>query len=378
VSLVQFLSGKGEAYSNINIERFPAFWCENQQKFNLPKIVHIIGTNGKGSTGRILACFCNDRGLKTVHYSSPHIMKVNERFWLNGADANDEELEQAHQSLQHKIDSKWIKQLSYFEYTTLLAIELSNNADIAILEAGLGGEYDATNAFSCDLLLITPIDYDHQHILGDTIEAIASTKINAVKSPAIIARQKHNEVYKIAEKITAQKGQKLMLAKDLAPSCDHFAAMHDPMFMAINRQLAFAAANFLGLNPAVSQFKINPLFGRLTKIAPNVYIDVGHNISAAHALLEAFANKRIILIYNSYSDKAYAAILHVLKPIVKKVLIIDVDHQRAVNRDDLIKALEKEHIEWSYFDGATTADETYLVFGSFSVAERFLKVFHAR
>ncbi|MDR2639549.1 MAG: bifunctional folylpolyglutamate synthase/dihydrofolate synthase [Helicobacteraceae bacterium] len=378
IALKEFLQNKGEAYSNIDIERMPHFWSECAYLFSPPPIVQVIGTNGKGSAGRILAEFCRSKGIRVAHYSSPHITRFNERFWLDGADASDAALEEAHKRTLSKIGFKRADSLSYFEYATILAIELFSDRDLAVMEAGLGGEYDATSVFPCVLLLVTPIDYDHQHILGSSIEAIAETKLKAMRSTTILAKQKYAIVYEIAEHIAEQKGQKLFKARDLAPTFDHFETKESPRFMAINRQLAFAAASYLGYNPSVAPFRINPMPARLSAIAPNIRVDVGHNAAAALAILEEYRGRQVTLIYNSFSDKDYKAILRILKPIVKRCLVIRLDHARAASREAIAAALENEKIEWSEFDGAISDSETYLVFGGFSVVETFLKAWNAR
>ncbi|GHV05241.1 bifunctional folylpolyglutamate synthase/dihydrofolate synthase [Campylobacterota bacterium] len=378
LNLHEFMAQKGEAYSNIDTARMPIFWSELGNEFHLPQIVQTIGTNGKGSTGRILAHFMRTAGYKVGHYTSPHLLRFNERYWINGSDATDEALEAAHRSVVQIIGEKWANDLSYFEYATVLAAKLFEGCDYAVIEAGLGGEFDATTVFDAELLLITPIGIDHQHLLGDTIASIATTKLRAMRSTTIIAKQKHSEVVEIARKIASERNQKLILAHDLAPVCDHFESADSPAFMAINRQLAFAAANHLGLKPKIAEFKINPLFGRLTKIAPNIFIDVGHNAAAAHAIVEAFSPRQVVVIYNSYTDKAFDVILKTLKPIIKRLFVLRVEHPRIVDQERLLEAIKKERIEWSYFDGKLDPAETYIVFGSFSVVETFLKTFNAR
>ena len=92
-----------------------------------------------------LASYLSKKSFKTVHYSSPHILKFNERIWLDGRDSSDLELEIAHKTLQDILDTYLLEKLTYFEYTTLLALVLSSSLDYLVLEAGLGGEFDATN-----------------------------------------------------------------------------------------------------------------------------------------------------------------------------------------------------------------------------------------
>lgn len=380
MTLAAFLHAKGEAYSRIDTARMARFWAEQGSLFaGLPKVIHLVGTNGKGSTGRLLALFLQQRGIAAGHYSSPHLLKLNERFWLQGGDATDEALEQAHQELLGALPPPWSEALSYFEYATLLAAWLFQRAgcEAIVWEAGLGGEFDATAVFPAQLLLVTPIDSDHQAFLGNDIAAIAATKLRAMRCPVILAAQTHAEVYAVAESIAAERGFTLMRAETLAPDLKAFALPGSPPYMAVNRQLAFAAARFLGLNPGVEAFAQNPLLGRLTKIAPNVWVDVGHNPAAAEALRQAFLPKQVTLVYNSYQDKDYAKILKVLEPVVKEVQILAVEGARVASRPALIAAIEAAGLPWRDFQGVD-AKEHYLVFGSFSVVETFLKAGYAR
>lgn len=380
MSFWTFIAAKGEAYSRIDTARFPRFWAEHQTLFSaLPDVIHLVGTNGKGSTGRTLALYLKSQGVKTGHYTSPHLRRINERFWIDGADASNEALSHAHDALTAKIPPHWLEELSYFEYTTLIAAQLFMDAgcEAVIWEAGLGGEFDATAVFPARLLLVTPIDYDHQAFLGGTIEAIAQTKLRAMRCPALLAKQHHPSVYAIAENTAANRNFPVERAENLAPKLSAFDAPGSPPYMAVNRQLAFAAAVFLGFNPAAEAFLINPMPGRLSRIAPNVWLDVGHNAAAAREVARGFSEKQVTLVYNSYEDKDFFTILGVLKPVIKKVQIFPVDAQRVAKKEALIAAIESQGLAWEDFNGLDPK-ENYLVFGSFSVAEAFLRMLDAR
>jgi dihydrofolate synthase/folylpolyglutamate synthase len=167
--------------------------------------VHIVGTNGKGSTGRIFSHLAYKSGLNVGHYTSPHIMKFNERIWIDGSDVSDEVLEAAHQKLFGILGKEMSESLSYFEYTTLLAFVVFEHCDLMVLEAGLGGEFDATNVCDKELSVITPIGLDHQAFLGETIEEIAATKIRSIQKKVLLAPQVYDEVTKVAKKIALEK-----------------------------------------------------------------------------------------------------------------------------------------------------------------------------
>ena len=189
LNVFKFIDKKPLFYKKINFQRMPKAYNLIKHHINIPPVIHIIGTNGKGSTGRFLAHTLLKRGYTVGHYTSPHILKFNERIWINGKDISNEKLEEVHQKLQKLLPTEISDALSYFEYTTLLAALAFEGLDFVILEAGLGGEFDATNVFDKKKTLITTIDYDHQNFLGERIEEIATTKLNAIQDEAIIGKQ---------------------------------------------------------------------------------------------------------------------------------------------------------------------------------------------
>ncbi len=151
--------------------------------------VHVVGTNGKGSTATFLASLARAHGLRTGLYTSPHFVDFRERIRIDGAPASKE----ACLALAREVMAAGGAKLTYFEFLTVLALLAFKTAgvDLAVLEAGLGGAHDATSAISMDMTLFTPIDLDHQAILGDTLEAIATDKAQAMQKgiPAFCAPQ---------------------------------------------------------------------------------------------------------------------------------------------------------------------------------------------
>ncbi|MDR2906041.1 MAG: bifunctional folylpolyglutamate synthase/dihydrofolate synthase [Helicobacteraceae bacterium] len=377
MKLKKFLDEKGEIYKDINVDRIKIFWRENKAKFNYKPVAQIVGTNGKGSTGRILAIAALKGGLNVGHFTSPHIFDFSERFWLNGDIVNSEILDETHDIVLGKIGENAASDLSYFEYTCILAIELFSKCDLIILEAGLGGEFDATSVFDQKLLLVTPIAFDHQNFLGNTIKEIAATKLKAAGSDIILAKQEFSEVYMITEMIAKERKINVFRAENLSPDLENFEDQNSPKFMAINRQLSFAAAQKLNIKTDIKEFLISPLFGRMSQIAPNIILDVGHNEQAARTIACELAAKgaQVNLIYNSFLDKDFSAVLTALKPVVKRCFIIAVNSERIAKKADLERVLARENIEFADFNGDLKQSEDYLVFGSFSVAETFMKFY---
>ena len=377
--LKDYLDNKPIFYDEIDYNRFPNIYNKIKTNFNQLKNIHIIGTNGKGTTGRFLASALNSLGFKVGHYTSPHILKFNERIWLNGSNISDGELEEAHLKLQTILTKEDSASLSYFEYTTLLAQIIFNSCDYVVLEAGLGGEYDATAVFPKILTLLTPVDIDHEAFLGDTINKIATTKLNAVQNNLIIAYQKHQIVYKIADNLSIKNGIKVKKVEDILDSSDKeklkniSKMLNLASYLEDNLSLSISTLKFLGLDYNEDNFLNARLFGRLTKYKKNIILDVGHNVLAAQSICKTLNYKKYILIYNSYKDKNYKEILSILKPIVSMVEIIDVKDNRIEDKKLLQKTVYDIGLRYKDFKVCDDTKE-YLVFGSFSVVEAFLNL----
>ena len=370
-----FLQNKPLYYKEIDHKRVHIAYGLLKPSIKQPRTVHVVGTNGKGSTGRMIAHLAYKSGLKVGHFSSPHILKFNERIWLNGSDSRDEVLEEAHQRLFTILGEEMSENLSYFEYTTLLAFVVFENCDLMVLEAGLGGEFDATNVCDKVLSVITPIGLDHQDFLGESIEEIAGTKIRSIQKQVLLAPQVYDEVLEVAQEIANQKGAKLHLPLCQTQRMRELEVIAQERswgeYLIENACIALQALDILDIFYELNDLRSLELFGRFYPLTENIRIDVGHNPLAARAIEKAL-DKRVILIYNSLDDKDYETVLKILKPKVKHVEIIPIHSQRATTLNEIEKALEKVGINYSYFDSKIDKNEHYLVFGSFYVVEEFL------
>lgn len=374
-SLKEILNHKTMYYDKIDFSFVKKSYDIISKYIDLPYVIHIVGTNGKGSTGRFLAHYLVKKSFKTLHYSSPHILKFNERIWINGKDSSDFELNFASRKLQKYLPINLLEKLTYFEYTTLLAIILSDGLDYLVLEAGLGGEFDGTNVVKNDLSLITTIDLDHQSFLGNTIEEIARTKMRSVDTKMLIGFQIHDEVYKSAflvKKELKEEFNKKVLIQTVKefnryPLNEKFAS-----YLKTNLHLVIEALNELKIHIDLNLFDEVKLFGRCEKIAENITIDVGHNPLAARVLVKEFEGKKIHLIYNSYKDKDYEKVIKILTPIISKITILEIDDKRIVNKNNLLDICKDLNIITTSLD-KIEGNQEYLVFGSFLVVEKFIK-----
>jgi len=378
MNLNVFLESKPLYYKEIDHKRVHSAYGLLKPHIKRPTTIHIVGTNGKGSTGRILAHLAYRNSLSVGHYSSPHILHFNERIWLNGQDVKDEVLEIAHQRLFTILGQEIADALSYFEYTTLLAFIVFENCDLMVLEAGLGGEFDATNVCDKELSIITPIGLDHQAFLGETIEEIAGTKIRSIQKKVLLAPQVYDEVVEVAQNIANDVGADLCVCPRVNTQVDPYElqkiveAKDWADYLISNAVVAMMALDILNIPYDINVLMDLELFGRFYPFTKNIHIDVGHNPLAARAIEKAL-EKKIVLIYNSLDDKNYEEVLRILKPKVKRVEIIKIDSQRATTLELIEKALETVGLDYSTFENKIEEDENYLVFGSFYVVEAFLK-----
>ncbi|MFQ6341469.1 Mur ligase family protein [Campylobacter sp. VTCC 70190] len=375
-----FLAQKSTNYDKI--DRFLMFRMHaNYKKYfkNIP-IIQLVGTNGKGSTGRFLAQLLENLDFKIGHFTSPHIFSFNERFYLKGKIASDEELQKAHQNLEG-IFKQDLQKLSYFEYSTFLALFLFQKCDFILLEAGVGGEYDATSVFERKMNIFTRIGFDHMQILGQSLEAIARTKLKIMAPLALISSEQEQSVLALAQKIARVKKANLHLCslgdylkQDFKDYCEKFALAS---FLAHNLKLALKACEILTSKQeslqALKALGALNLQGRCQKLSENLFVDVGHNAMAAKALLEKFQGEKINLIYNSYLDKDIFEILKTLKPIIDTIQIYKYKSlERKLANDAIYSIALKLGIKCEEFENLEK-DKKSLVFGSFMLVENFLK-----
>ena len=375
-----FLTKKSVHYDKIDHFLMFRMYEKYKKYFKNVPVIQIIGTNGKGSTGRFLTQLLENLDFKIGHYTSPHILSFNERFYFNGKNATDGELEKTHGELR-EIFKKDLEKLSYFEYATFLAMKLFEKCDFIILEAGVGGEYDATSVFERKMNIFTKIGFDHTHILGNSLEQIARTKLKIMAKLAIISEEQEESVLKLAQKIAVLRKADLKISqlnpyfeKEFKTYCVKFSLPH---FLKHNLKLALNACEILISKEqslkALRKLQALNLQGRCQKLSNNLFIDVGHNEMAARALLERFQNEKLQLIYNSYLDKDIFQILKTLKPIIDTIHIFKYKSIGRKLADDKIFTISSSlGIKCKEFE-SLNQEKKSLVFGSFVLVENFLK-----
>jgi dihydrofolate synthase/folylpolyglutamate synthase len=355
--------------------------------------VLIAGTNGKGSTAATLSSILRVAGYKTALYSSPHLIRINERIRVNGEAISDAEfgemhsrVERATQGLLRSGELPWHP--SFFEMLTAMAFEYfaSVGCEIAVLEVGMGGRLDATNVVEPVISVIADIALDHQKYLGNTIDEIAREKVGIIRQNGIVItlpqHPQANDVigHAILEKnargLSAVKymppvspGAAEYLAREAVPV--HGRSRYPLIVMGeeINvdsplagrhqlRNLALAITTAEEL--AQFGFKVTPKQveqgirethwpGRFQVLTPSpashqreIVLDVAHNPAGAwalrSALSEAFSGRELTLVFAAMRDKAVQEMAEILFPIAEQVILTKVANPRAATTSELLQA----------------------------------------
>jgi dihydrofolate synthase / folylpolyglutamate synthase len=371
-NLKEFLDNKSLYYDKIDYDVIKLSWEILSSYVCLPYIIHIVGTNGKGSTGRFLASILTQLNQKVLHYSSPHILTFNERIWIDGHNISNDILDSTHKRLQDILPDNLLEIVTYFEYATLLALYLSDKKDYLVLEAGLGGEFDATNVVKNDLTIFTTIGLDHQSFLGNNVSQIARTKMRSCDSAFILAHQIYDEIETVKNEILFDKKE---IPRKIYKLNEETLLL--PLYLQNNVQVALRVLEYLGFIDI--NYTLPKLSGRFEKLESNIIVDVGHNPLAALSIANELKNKeqKYILIYNSLGDKDYKEVLNILKPYISEIQIISCSGKRVVEKNLLLQVIKNLEIKVYDFDIVNMKEENhYLVFGSFLVVEKFMEEYN--
>lgn len=338
------------------------------------KFVHIAGTNGKGSTAAMLAAVLEKAGYRTGLYTSPHLLRYNERFQVNGKEIGDQDLADATERVKQAADTM-PDAPTQFELVTAIAFCLFQAAkcDIVVLEVGLGGRLDATNVIDVpEAAVITRIGLDHTEILGDTVEAIAAEKAGIVKpGGAVVLGDQDPRVRGVVEQVCRDQGAALTEANlgevrfhSSSLECQHFGWRQYPdiqlaLLGEYQLQNACTVLNTVEtLRSRGGQIPDEAVLAGLREVVwpgrfervrrdPWLIIDGGHNPQCAQAiaasLREYFPGKKILFLMGVLADKDFEGIYDALLPLAERIYAVTPDSPRALTADKLCERLADEY-----------------------------------
>jgi len=360
---------------NLGLERIKELLARlnNPQHF-LPPIVHIAGTNGKGSTLAFIKSILQNSGYKVHSYTSPHLVEFNERIELANKMISDDFLNEVSLECKKASLKDQPLELSFFEGTTAMAFLAFSKvkADILLLETGLGGEFDATNVVDQVLAsIITTIDFDHQEYLGNSLQEIAKAKAGIIKKNCLtITTNQHQEVIEVIKNQAEKLNSNLFYANQLGFNFDNLELGLKGDHQKQNAQLAVSFIKNQKLFKITDeQIKIGlknvKWRGRLEKIndpkilkllANNcqLYIDGSHNMQGAstvYEFLKNFHNQKITLIFSMLKDKPceefLAKIVNSKNYQISEIILTEIhDQNRSMSLDELEKIVKKFNIKY--------------------------------
>ena len=336
------------------------------------KIIHIAGTNGKGSVAAFLEAGLMEAGCTTGKYTSPEIYRFNERITVNREEINDTDVELYYKRVNEALEKENIE-LTYFEITTAMMFLYMKDKkiDYLVLETGLGGRTDATNIVTPVISLITNISFDHMEFLGDSLRKIAYEKAGIIKKdiPVFFADEKAElfeeikvktenyvnvlEKYKFSEdsiKLDKEKMNTLVWINNKEFRLSLFGKFQGKNFL-----LAYEALKYLGtddetIRRSCSKTVWNGRFQIVSK-TPFLILDGAHNKDSAAVLsenlLEVFPDREIVFIISVLRDKDNDAILEELAKASDYAVFTGINNKRGRDYNEMYN-IGKDYFRYSY------------------------------
>jgi len=370
------------------------------------KTIHIAGTNGKGSTAAMIQAILRESGLKVGLYTSPHLIRFNERIRINGLPISDEYIIKFMAQFNSVIDAV---EATFFEATTVLALHYFSNqeVDVAVIETGLGGRLDSTNVIDPELTIITSIDLDHQQLLGETLIDIAVEKAGIIKkqTPVLVCSQTP-EVMDVIRKKAQESNSPIIYSNDPKNIIiDHHSTGFEldkkqyfvPLIgahQAINAGLAIRAV--MHHCPEMKQTEIQlglsntKWFGRFQPLLNNfpIYYDVAHNpggIRTIRASLDTLNSKVTNGIMVLKNDKHVDQIALALDGLFNELFVASIPESDLMDEQLLFNALKAQNLNcnimdsiekgYTYLYDRALKGENGIIFGSHYVAESIFDYF---
>ena len=357
--------------AKLGLDRVQALLGELGAPERACRYVHVAGTNGKGSTCAMVESGLRTAGVRTGLFTSPHLVSPTERIQIAGTPVSEGVFAQAF-DLVHRTAEEMLRREeldthpTYFETLTAMAFHLFRElrVETVVLEVGLGGRLDATNVVDPLLTAITPVDFDHETHLGNSLRSIAFEKAGILKPtvPAVFSRQRPEALEALEERarelgIVVSKTEDWNIEQLEVSKFGHCykatareKAIHIKCPLAGHHQVenSLAAATILtklGIPAAAIERGIREVRwpGRLERIAenPEIILDGAHNPAGIRALADYmnhfYQGRRVHLIYGSMRDKSVDEIAGVLSPLACRIILAPLESQRALRPEALLR-----------------------------------------
>jgi len=309
-----------------------------------PKVIHVAGTNGKGSVCAMIDSICRAQGYRTGLFISPHLITFRERIRVNGEMIPKDAVADGLTTIRDLI-ADWDPHPTFFEVTTALALKHFGDTkiDIAILETGLGGRLDATNAVQSDVSVITPIALDHEKWLGSTLVEIAGEKAGIIKPKVpVVSALQQPQADEVIRARAAECGSPVQFINETYHrSLVALRGEYQKQNAAVAIAAIHAASIHVDEKAIVRGLASIEWPARFQKWDERTMIDGAHNPSAARTLAqtwrEVFGDQKATVVLAVLSDKDLRGICEALAPIAHSVILPKIRSERAAAPDELAK-----------------------------------------
>lgn len=361
------LRAGGSKFSLEAMQKFAGLLGNPQDSLN---IIHIAGSNGKGSTSAFCEAILRAHGLNVGLFTSPHLIEINERIQINRKNISDSDFVRIFENLE--LAAKKLKRENpelnptFFEYITAMALSYfkEQKVDFAVLEVGLGGRLDASNIVSPDICAITTISLEHTQYLGDTLAKIAREKAGIIKqnTPIVCGILPPEAQFEI-EKIAREKNAPLYKLEDFYTKNPQFDTSFEADYQKKNAALAFLICKVLSQTKKSFEFSEAKARDALLKTTwdarwqninlPNgkkLILDCSHNAECAveleknlALLLQKNGGKKPLIVSGVLGKDRAIPLLKVISNYAEKIAFVEVNEDRALSLQELESCLPKEH-----------------------------------
>ena len=317
------------------------------------KVIHVAGTNGKGSVCAMAESIARATGLHTGLFTSPHLVDFRERIRVSGEMISAETLEAELAALRAHV-AGWDPHPTFFELALAVAMRhfRAQSVELIVLETGLGGRLDATSAVPADVCVLTPIGLDHREWLGDTLEEIAGEKAAIIRpGKPVLSAPQDSEARQIIEQAAGEKRSPLAI---LTEPLEGYGIPLPGAHQKWNAALAVEALFKLGIDLKVDAVREGLAATRWPgrfdhRPEANLVLDAAHNPHGAAVLAstwrEEFGHRRTTVIFGAANDKDAAGMLRILRPLAERLVLCPPDSPRAANVDALREAARQAGFE---------------------------------
>ena len=368
----------------------------NHPECRFPGVL-IAGTNGKGSTAATLASILQASGLRTGLYTSPHLIKINERIRLNGAPISDDDFAMLHDMVDRTAERLVSEGVlpwhpSFFEMLTAMAFEhfARNKVEIAVIEVGMGGRLDATNVIEPRISVITDISLDHQKFLGNTVAEIAKEKAGIIRPGGVLVTlpqqpEANDVIGNTVLNLKARSVDAVQFVPPVSPGSEPYLAAGPAVCAVFRYPLQVIGKQILVQTPLVGRhqlrnvalaiaaaeelnkqgFPVTPESieqgikkthwpGRFQAMPartgnPEYVFDVAHNPAGAWALRSTlsivYKDRPLTFIFGAMRDKAIAEIAEILFPLAERVIVTQANNPRSATPDEIRQAAARASAE---------------------------------